>query len=223
VTCAHVADALFKDAPNSYHYILSRLFRGDVIFGVPYSIQISIPYIDIRTDKRNDEVDLAALIVPAVSTEELPYETPSVKWGDSTQLGVGDSIIVGGYPYGKQMFLFTESNRGVIQPTFYSGIISAIIPATTQTETRLLQISVPVGGGMSGGAVILPTTGEVVGMITSGIDADDIPLPMSYAIPSEVIAPFIENISFTRKKNESEKKEGTGKLTADDILGRKRS
>jgi S1-C subfamily serine protease len=118
-----------------------------------------------------------------------------VKWGDSSQLGIGDPVIVGGYPYGRDMFLFTESNKGLVQPTFYSGIVSALIPAMAPLETRLVQISIPVAGGMSGGAVFLPETGEVVGMITSCVHLNDIPLPMSYAIPSEVIAPFVQVIT----------------------------
>jgi S1-C subfamily serine protease len=111
------------------------------------------------------------------------------------------------------MFLFTKSNRGLIQPTFYSGIISAILPATTATETRLLQISIPVAGGMSGGAVFLPNTGEVVGMVTSCIHVGEVPLPMSFAIPSEVIAPFVESISFSTTDDKREK------ITGNDITG----
>jgi S1-C subfamily serine protease len=199
------------------HYILARAFREDTVLAVPYAIQASIWYMDIRTNKSNRDVDLAAMIVPAKSTPDAPYEVPPVKWGDSRRLGVGDSVIVGGYPYGKQMFLVTKSNRGLIQPTFYAGIVSAILPATTSSETRLLQLSIPVAGGMSGGAVLLPDTGEVVGMVTSCIHADKVPLPMSYAIPSEIIAPFIENISFGRTKQDA-----TG-LTGADITGAARS
>jgi hypothetical protein len=213
VTCTHVVEALFKSEQKLSHYILSRIFRGSTVFAVPYPIQVSIPYIDIRTSKPNPKVDLAALICPVVSTEEVPYEIPDVRWGDSTRLGVGDPVIVGGYPHGKKMFLLTQSNRGLIQPTFYSGIVSAFLPATTSDETRMLQLSIPVAGGMSGGAVFLPNTGEVVGMVTSCVHAGGIPQPMSYAIPSEVIAPFAEKIGYTRKKNEREK------LTGKDITG----
>jgi S1-C subfamily serine protease len=107
---------------------------------------------------------------------------------------------VGGYPLGKEMFLSLETNRGLIQPTFYSGIISAIIPATKPTETRLLQLSIPVEGGMSGGAVFLAETGEVIGMITSCLEKNGVSLPMSIAIPSEIIAPYVESVSFTTQR-----------------------
>lgn len=214
VTCAHVVEALFKREQKLSHYILARAVRGNMVIAIPYAIEASIWYIDLRTSKRNRDVDLSALIVPAGPTGEFQYEVPPVKWGDSRRLGVGDPVIVGGYPYGKEMFLFTNSNRGLVQPTFYAGIVSAILPATTETETRLLQLSIPVAGGMSGGAVLLPDTGEVVGMVTSCIHVDNkVPLPMSYAIPSEVIAPFIENISFGRGKRES------SRITGADITG----
>jgi S1-C subfamily serine protease len=127
----------------------------------------------------------------------MPYETPPVEWGDSTQLGIGDRIMVGGYPLGTDMFTVTESNRGIIQPTFYDGIISAILPATTETETRLLQISIAAHGGMSGGAAFDPISGKILGMITSGFTGDDgNALPITYAIPSEVIVPYLQVISF---------------------------
>jgi S1-C subfamily serine protease len=193
VTCTHVVDALKeKQKP----YLLSRTYRRDVIIYRPYPIHYALPYYDPRTDQPNPSVDLSVVIVPAISTKDIPYEVPNIKWGDSARLGVGDRVVIGGYPYGREMFLFTQSNRGLIQPTFYSGIISAIIPATAPLEIRLLQLDIPVAGGMSGGAVFLPETGDVVGMVTSGIHIGEIPMPITYAIPSEVIAPFVEVITY---------------------------
>jgi hypothetical protein len=200
VTCAHVVQGLLKAHPTSRHYILARMFRGTEIMFMPYPIQVSVKYLDPRTDSANDTVDLA-LLLSSPNTDKLAYEVPNVTFGDSGQLGVGDPVVVGGYPHGKEMFLFTKTNRGLIQPTFYAGIVSAILPASTPTETRLIQISVPVAGGMSGGAVFLPETGEVVGMVTSCVHMGDIPQPMSYAIPSEIIAPYVELVTFGTDRN----------------------
>ena len=160
---------------------------------------MALAYSDPRTGTFNRQVDLSLLISPA-DTDALPYEVPNVSFGDSGALGVGDSVIVGGYPLGKEMFLSLETNRGLIQPTFYSGIISAIIPATKPTETRLLQLSIPVEGGMSGGAVFLAETGEVIGMVTSCLEKNGVSLPKSIAIPSEIIAPYVESVSFTTQR-----------------------
>lgn len=194
VTCAHVVDEL-KTQPNN-SYLLARTYSGINVLMQPYPIPSIVPYYDPRTNQPNPSVDLSVLVVPVQRTKEHPYNVPNVEWADSSRIGIGDRVIVGGYPLGRDMFLNTTSNRGLVQPTFYSGIVSAVIPAMKTSETRLLQISTSVAGGMSGGAVLVPETGEVLGMITSCMTLNDIPLPMSYAIPSEVMAPFIEVITF---------------------------
>ncbi|MBI5583372.1 MAG: trypsin-like peptidase domain-containing protein, partial [Deltaproteobacteria bacterium] len=197
VTCRHVVEAILDQGANGY--ILSRIMRDGTIAYVPYPIVKALRYVDPRTDAVNGEVDLSVLLVPAKSTEHAPYETPTVSWGDSSGLGVGESILVCGYPHGTEMFKFTQSNRDIIQPTFYQGIVSAILPATKPFETRIIQISIPSAGGMSGGAVFNPETGKVMGMITSCVHMNGIPQPMSYAIPSEIIAPYVEVITFETK------------------------
>ncbi|HEY6215507.1 MAG TPA: trypsin-like peptidase domain-containing protein [Pyrinomonadaceae bacterium] len=201
ITCAHVVEGLKQLQPTGYFYILSRFMRQGNIVLMPYRVELVVNYyFDPRIGGANKAVDLAMLLsVP--NTDVLPYETPNVKFGDSSKLGVGDPVIIGGYPHGKEMFLWLQSNRGMIQPTFYSGIVSAIIPATKLDETRLLQIAIPAAGGMSGGAVFLPKTGEVVGMITSCVHTNGIPQPMSYAIPSEILAPYVEVITFETEKD----------------------
>ncbi|MFH1446501.1 MAG: trypsin-like peptidase domain-containing protein, partial [Chloroflexota bacterium] len=101
--------------------------------------------------------------------------------------------------HGTEMFTLTQSNRGIIQPTFYSGIISSILPATNPQETRIVQVSIPSAGGMSGGAMFDPKTGEVLGIVTSCLHIKGIPQPMSYALPSEIISPYVEVITFKTK------------------------
>jgi len=197
VTCGHVVEALIEQKANGY--ILSRIIREGTVAYVPYPIVKALRYVDPRTDAVNNDVDLSVLLVPAKSTENIPYEAPNVDWGDSSKLGVGDPVLVCGYPHGTEMFKFTQSNRGIIQPTFYQGIVSAILPATKPYETRIIQISIPSAGGMSGGAMFDPQTGKVMGMVTSCVHMNGIPQPMSYAIPSEIIAPYVEVITFTTK------------------------
>ena len=208
VTCRHVVEGLMKAKPEGNYYLLARMFRGTQILFIPYPIQASVNYLDPRTNGRvNNTVDLALLLSSPKPDKDFPYEVPNVTFGNSANLGVGDSVVVGGYPHGKEMFLRTETNRGLIQPTFYSGIVSAILPVAKPTETRLIQISIPVAGGMSGGAVFLPETGEVVGMVTSCVHTNGIPQPMSYAIPSEIIAPYVELVTFTTDREKKEVKD----------------
>lgn len=195
VTCLHVAEGILDQKRDGY--ILSRVFKNGTLVYVPYPVQEAFRFVDPRTDKVNPDVDLAVLLCLPKSTDDLPYDAPNICWGDSTQLGVGDEVVIGGYPHGEKMFFLTKSNRGIVQPTFYSGIISAIFPATESNETRILQISIPSAGGMSGGAVFDPITGAVMGMITSCLQIKGIPQPMSYAIPSEIIYPYVEVITFS--------------------------
>lgn len=201
VTCLHVVEALAARKRNGY--VFARLIRDGCVRYTPYPIEMAFRYVDPRTDKVNPNVDLGVLISTAKSIPELPYEVPAVDWADSAQLGVGDPVTVGGYPHGIEMFRFTQSNRGLIQPTFYQGIVSAILPAMQLGETRLIQISVPCAGGMSGGAVFSPRTGRVLGMVTSCVYTQTVPQPIphpiSYAIPSEIIAPYVNAITFETK------------------------
>lgn len=195
VTCGHVIEAVMDRKRKGY--VLSRAFRGSTVICSKRPFERAFRYIDPRSGNVNKHVDLALIPFPAVSTPEFPYEVPIVEWGQSSQLGVGDDVIVGGYPYGTDLFRTLQSNRAVIQPTFFKGIISAIIPATNETETRILQISVSVAGGISGGAVFDPITGAVLGMIMSGITGKGGALhPVTYALPSEVIAPYVRAINY---------------------------
>jgi S1-C subfamily serine protease len=169
----------------------------------PHPISQAINYIDPRTMKVNDQVDLSVLFCFPEITDYYPQRPPNVRWGDSSQLGVGDPIAIGGYPLGRNMFLLTQTNRGIVQPTFYEGIISAILPATKPGETRLIQITAQSMGGISGGALFNPKNGEVLGMVTSGLNSSEgTPLPVSYAIPSEVIVPYVKALNFETKSGE---------------------
>lgn len=202
VTCLHVAESINKQQGDGY--LFARLIRDNFVRYTPYPIEKALRYVDLRINKVNPSVDLAVLISTAKSIPELPYEVPPVEWGDSASVGVGDSVFVGGYPHGTEMFKFTQTNRGLIQPTFYHGIVSAIIPALKKGETRIIQISVPCAGGMSGGAVFYPETGKVIGMVTSCVHVNSIPQEISYALPSEIIAPYVKTITFkTKSDNEA--------------------
>jgi len=194
ITCLHVVKDFIEYQQKAY--IWARVIRERTVAYVPYPIHTIIKYVDPRINKVNDSVDLAVLLVPAKSTANVPYEVPNIEWGDSTQIGVGDKVVIAGYPLGKEMFLKTQSNRGIVQPTFYNGIVSAVLPATKANETRLIQVSIPSAGGMSGGALLDASTGKLLGIITSGLNINGIPQPMTYALPAEIIKPFVEVITF---------------------------
>ncbi len=193
-TCWHVVEQLRYREGEAFFWANTRL--NGVEAQRPYGFAAAFKFYDIRFEDGGPGVDAGILISPAVDTPDYPYEVPAVTWGDSTKLGVGDRVLIGGYPLGRDMFFLNTSNRGLVQPSFFEGIISAIIPAIQSGETRLLQISSVALGGMSGGVVCDPRTGAVLGMVTSGVTVKEISLPITYAIPSEVLKPFVDAISF---------------------------
>lgn len=194
MTCWHVAQALRFQEREAYVLANSRL--RDVEAQRPYPLAAMMKFYDMRFDDGGPGVDAGILICPAASSEEAPYEVPIVTWGDSTRVGVGDRVLIGGFPLGKDMFFSNSSNRGLVQPSFFDGIISAVIPAIQSGETRLFQISSVALGGISGGVVCDARTGAVLGMVTSGLTVEDVSLPITYAIPSEILQPFADAISF---------------------------
>ena len=177
-------------------FVLAHIERENARFAIPYRIPRALRFIDPRTNEVNPTIDVALLLVPAKSTESIPYEIKPLRWGDSTTVGIGDPVMVAGYPFGTDLFLEHRSNRSFIQPTVYSGTIGAIIPAIQPTDTRLFRITVPGIGGISGGAVFSPKKGELLGMVTTSMHSAALPQPVIFAIPAEVLRPYVESISF---------------------------
>jgi hypothetical protein len=194
LTCWHVC----RDLPvtEGRAYIQTTCSRDDAWFKTYRAIETQFSFVDPRTRAGNPEIDVGMVICPAIDTPDSPFDDCPATWGDSTLLGVGDRVLIGGYPLGRELFLATSTNRGVVQPTFYDGVISAIIPATKPSETRLLQVSSVAMGGISGGAVCDADSGRLLGMVTSGLERNGVPMPITYAIPSEVLQPWAAAVNF---------------------------
>lgn len=197
LTCWHVIQELEVEKGDSY--VLAWTELDGTVGQRPYGFAAVLKYYDMRFDDGGPGIDCGLVICPPARMDLCPYLVPPIEWGDSTQCGVGDRVLIGGFPLGKEIFFANESNRGLIQPSFFEGIVSAIIPALAIGETRLLQISTVSLRGMSGGVVCDPETGKVLGMVTSGVAVDEVDLPITYAIPSEVLRPFVEAVSFDTK------------------------
>ena len=196
VTCLHVVQAIVDEESKGYA-LVSRTLPGNRISHTACAFGSALRYVRPRHRRGDPGVDMA--VIPFVPRDRhgSVIDTQSIVWGDSTRLGVGDRVLVGGFPYGTDLFKITQTNRGVVQPSFFDGIVSAIIPAQNDRETRLLQLSTQAAGGMSGGAVFDPETGVTYGMITSSLqDLGGALHPVTYAIPSEVILPYSGALSF---------------------------
>ena len=198
VTCLHVVDDIIQRNLRGYA-LVSRKLSQNRIAHTACSFDSTQAFKYVRPGQRKGDAGVDLSVVPFVARDRHGdvVDAPSIVWGDSRKLGVGDRILVGGYPHGTDLFKIAQTNRGVVQPSFFDGVVSAIIPAQNERETRLIQLSTPTAGGMSGGAVFDPETGAAYGMITSSLqDQSGALLPVTYAIPSEVIFPFSGAISY---------------------------
>ena len=196
VTCHHVIEGVIQQRMKGYA-LVNHLPLPNTIVYTACPFDSALKYVRPGQKKGDSGVDLAVIPFVPMDRNGNCLDIPSITWGDSTKIGVGDRVLIGGYPYGSDLFKMTKTNRGVIQPTFIDGIVSAIIPAQNESETRLLQLSTQAAGGMSGGAVFDPETGKAYGMVTSSIQGSNGALhPVTYAIPSEVILPYSGSVSF---------------------------
>lgn len=196
VTCLHVVESIVHHNAKGYALVRRTLSKNTVAH-TACAFGSALKYVRPGNKRGNPRVDLAVIpFVPRDRHGDI-IDTQSIVWGDSTKLGVGDRVLLGGFPYGTELFKITQTNRGIVQPSFFDGIVSAIIPAQNEQETRLIQLSTQVAGGMSGGAVFDPETGAAYGMITSGLEGEGGVLhPVTYAIPSEVILPYSGAINY---------------------------
>jgi hypothetical protein len=86
---------------------------------------------------------------------------PTLKLGDSSNVQVGDPVLVMGYPAAAESDVLDE--RSELEPTTNEGKISA--KKTSRDGTPLLQTSTAATHGNSGGPV-LNEKGEVIGQLT---------------------------------------------------------
>jgi hypothetical protein len=170
-------------------YVLLTFGQNPVIHAAIPVVHF-LPYVDPRTNAMNTEVDA---MITLLSVQPEGYELPrAIRWGDSRELGAGDSVMVTGYPMGSDLFFEHRTNHGTFQPTVYSATVGSIVPATTDTETRLLRLTIPGLGGLSGGVVFDQKNGSMLGMMVSATHAGLVPVPTMYAIPSEALQHFVK-------------------------------
>ena len=111
--------------------------------------------------------DLAVLKIPAFK------ELPTVAMGDSSAVKVGQQAVAIGNPQG-------------LEHTVTSGMVSAFRQAEGY---RLMQISVPISPGSSGGP-LFDLRGNVIGITTSGMQGDA--QNLNFAVPIEYVRPLLE-------------------------------
>jgi len=115
---------------------------------------------------------------------------PSVPWGDSTQLKVGETVLAFGNPYG---FQFTVTR----------GIVSALKrgnpdPTNRAKPGQFIQTDAAINPGNSGGPLV-DARGEVIGINTFLVSPSGTFSGMGFAIPSQIVKPTIDELIRTGK------------------------
>lgn len=114
--------------------------------------------------------DLAVLKIPAFK------QLPTLTLGDSSTVKVGEEAVAIGNPQG-------------LEHTVTNGMVSAF----RNTEGyRLMQISVPISPGSSGGP-LFDLRGNVIGITTSGMQGEA--QNLNFAVPIEYVRPLLETKS----------------------------
>jgi serine protease Do len=107
-----------------------------------------------------------------------PKPLPSVSWGDSRQVEVGDWILAAGNPFG-------------LGPSVTAGIVSARgrdIGAGPFDD--FLQLDAPMNPGNSGGPTF-NLDGQVVGLNTAIVSPSGGSVGIGFAIPSQIVSPVV--------------------------------
>lgn len=130
---------------------------------------------------RNQAQDIA---VVKIEGKDFPY----VKFGDSSQLQVGQSVLAIGNPLGE------------LQGTVTSGIISALhrdLTVETGQLDDLIQTDVAINHGNSGGA-LLNDKGELIGINVARSESQNgqsAVIGISFAIPAEKVKAVVEALT----------------------------
>jgi serine protease Do len=137
---------------------------------------------DARLVGTDPRTDIAVLKVEGT-------DLPTIGWGNSDKVEVGDKVIAIGNPFG-------------VGPTVTAGIVSARgRDLHNGPYDDFLQVDAAINHGNSGGALI-STDGKVVGITSAIYSPNDGSVGVGFAIPSDmaatVVSALIENGSVER-------------------------
>ncbi|MBV9247885.1 MAG: trypsin-like peptidase domain-containing protein [Acetobacteraceae bacterium] len=117
----------------------------------------------------------------AVIKVNAPGALPSVSWGDSRQVEVGDWILAAGNPFG-------------LGGSVTAGIVSALgRDLGAGPFDNFLQLDAPINPGNSGGP-IFNMDGQVVGVSTAILSPTGSSVGIGFAIPSEIVSRIVAQL-----------------------------
>lgn len=136
-------------APKDIHFLL-RFYDSD-----PLNLSSGILFKNsdfmsfLKTGSEEDAYDFAVFEIPKLSERNLNH----LKIGDPSKMRRGDDILFLGYPLEHNNLV---AHRGMISSFYKSGT----------TETEIIQIDASVNQSNSGGPLLDPSNGDVIGIIS---------------------------------------------------------
>jgi S1-C subfamily serine protease len=131
--------------------------------------------------REEENMDIGVIDFTRDDTEGFEQCQPLHPIDDLGALRVTQEIAVIGYPYGTDSLTipYTEKKRIYRSgPVVQQGYISALAPYHTHKRITKILLDVRTAKGMSGAPVLLPETGEVIGVHEGGTEGTT-----AYAIP----------------------------------------
>lgn len=112
------------------------------------------------------------------------HNLPSIPWGDSSQLRVGDAVLAFGNPF---MLNFTVTH-GII-----SGLHRQSYLENRRSASDMIQTDTPINPGNSGGPLV-NAHGDVIGIDAAILTPSGAFAGVGYAIPSDLARPITDQI-----------------------------
>ena len=159
-------------SPDGYiitnHHVVADAIEVDVLLADRRQYKGKVVAADPKTD-------VAVVKIPSTGL-------PTVPWGDSSQLGVGDFVLAIGNPLG-------------LNQTVTFGIVSAVGRADVGVADYedFIQTDAPINPGNSGGALV-NIKGELVGINTAIASTTGGSVGVGFAIPSNMARAAMESL-----------------------------
>ncbi len=181
VTCAHVVEAFMEKKIKEYLDSIPEEERSKSVQTIP-DVHGFIPHALFYLPKPDlKEVQVFAARVDAAMTKTnmdlgllrlnphsgFPEGYPTVDFEDFEHIHEGMEIGICGFPLGNLLF----KQLGTVTSSFSRGIVSSIIPTAgaSRKDTKAFQLDLRATHGNSGGPVFSWATGQVIGVLQSGL------------------------------------------------------
>ncbi len=161
--------------PAGYIVTNNHVIDGAASVSVTFSDGTILPATIVGQDKRGD---IAVLKVSA------GHRLPAVRFGDSSELRVGDWVLAIGNPYG-------------LDESASSGIVSALHRDIGEGRyDDFIQTDAAINRGNSGGP-LFDLTGHVIGINSAIYSPSGGSVGIGFAIPSAMVQPVVQSLETT--------------------------